>query len=208
MKNHNKHTNNLETLGAFKFLRPQNIFADAISLVIAGVFIAFQVHGQDGYLQIVGPPALRFEVNNTNELLLAARFPMPHPKPTPAVVANAVAKPTDSVVTTNFNLSVAPNSTNAMPFVLATTNQAAIFSVSGGTGDSVVGASAPAEELLPTTPQMIMQYLKPDPKDGNLNLTNRSATAIFVPTWMGFMPTLMQFPAENKTESRATYISQ
>jgi hypothetical protein len=188
---------NLETRGINKFLKAQDINAKAILLAIAGVFMVFQARGQSGYLEIVGPPAMRFEVENTNRFLLAAKFPMLQPKPDPMVVSNAV---TSNVSVTNEVMKILePEATSNIQAGHATglPNQATVFSVAGG-----------ADNSIDTTPQMIMPYLEPDLNGGQMNLTNHPATAVFVPTWMGFVPTLMQFPIENKTESRATYISQ
>gem|GEM_PF-3872814 len=192
---------------------------NAVFLALAGAFIVLQARGQGGYLEIVGPPAMRFEAKTTNEFLFAAKFPMRPPKPEPTVVSNAVAgeapasnavvKISEPETATKVEAGDVPASTNLISLDLADTNQcqSPVVSASADAGNSV-DTTATAGDLLTTTPQMIMQYLKPDPNGGTLNPTNRPATAVFVPAWTGFMPALMQFPAESKSESRATYISK
>jgi hypothetical protein len=192
-----------------KFLKPQNILSVAIFLAIVCMFTVFQVQGQNGYLEVVGPPPMRFEAKRTNEFLLAVRFPMPQAKQEPAAVSNAVVEiPTPTETNADVaKISTLTNATTSLALPVLATNQATVFSVSSG-GDNPVDTSASAGDLLTTTPQMIMQYLRPDSNTDALNQTNHQPTAVFVPTWMGFMPALMQYPVENKTESRATYISK
>jgi len=194
------------------FLKSQSLLSAATFLAVVGMFTAFQARGQYGYLVLVGPPPMRFVAKTTNEFLIATRFPLPppQPEPEPVAISNAVVEiPTPPE--TNADIAKIPAVTDAIPPVplaaLPATNQASVISVSSG-GNNPADTSASAGDLLTTTPQMIMQYLQPDSNNGSLNQTNHPATTVFVPTWMGFVPALMQYPVENKTESRATYISK
>ena len=195
-----------------QFLKTPGILSAAIFMVAVCAFNALPARGESGYLEVAGPPPLRFAARMTNEFLLATRFPLPQPKPEPVAVSNVV---TEIPASTETNAEVVKISvpTNAVPLISPVppaTNQVSEVSVStvSSEGNNSADTSAAAGDLLTTTPQMIMQYLKPDADIGNLNQTNRPATAVFMPTWMGFMPALLSYPVENKTESRATYISK
>jgi hypothetical protein len=199
-----------------QFLKTPGILSAAIFMVAVCAFNALPVHGESGYLEVAGPPPLRFAAKMTNEFLLANRFPLPQPKPEPkpeSVAVSNVVTEIPASTETNAEVVKIPASTNAIsliPPVPPATNQVSEISVSTASGgvNNSADTSAAAGDLLTTTPQMIMQYLKPDADIGNLNQTNRPATAVFMPTWMGFMPALLPYPVENKTESRATYISK
>ena len=183
----------MKTRGINNFLKSHNPIANAILLAIFSVFSLIQARGQNGYLEIVGPPAIRFETINTNEFLLAAKYPMsPPPKPEPTNAANAVAS--DALTTNEVMKMLEPETSSEAGNTSGPTNQSTVISVASGADDS-----------MDTTPEMIMPYLDPDPHGAQLNQTNHPATTVFVPTWMGFVPTLLQYPVEPKTESKATY---
>lgn len=168
------------------------MIANAILLAIFSVFSLIQAHGQSGYLEVVGPPAIRFETINTNEFLLAAKYPMSPPKPEPTNAANVVAS--DALTTNEVMKMLEPETSVEAGNTSGPTNQSTVISVASG-----------ADNSMNTTPEMIMPYLEPDPHGAQLNQTNHPATTVFVPTWMGFVPTLLQYPVEPKTESKATY---
>jgi hypothetical protein len=199
-----------------QFLKTPGILSAAIFMAAVCAFNALPARGESGYLEVAGPPPLRFAAQITNEFLLTTRFPLPQPKPEPqpesVAVSNTVAEIPASTETNAevVKVSASTNVLSLIPPVPPATNQVSEISVSTGSseGNNSADTSAAAGDLLTTTPQMIMQYLKPDADIGNLNRTNRPATAVFMPTWMGFMPALLSYPVENKTESRATYISK
>jgi hypothetical protein len=174
----------------------------AIAALFLGVLSASAIVA---YLPIVGPPPLRFELFTTNifnysqfKLDLESRCQM---KPAPQASTN--------------NLSTVSHAISSPP--PPATGAATAASAAGSPGNSeenVAGGenrltprenfnfpSSTASDLLTVTPQMIAQYLKPDPTA--TNALDRPGAVVFVPADLPFTP-----PApKSNPESQANYHS-
>jgi hypothetical protein len=159
--------------GIFKTGRPGKFFFGAVI-----VFFALQKMQGDPYLNLIGPPPLRFEVIATNNPVFEKELALPMPKDDNA--------PAD----------ISPTNTPSAPA------QSSSNGVSGAQSPKVFLSDAaknakrpvnPANNLLSTEPQMINQYLQPD-RNADANAYQPGDT-IFVPAELGFVPPM---PVENR----------
>ncbi|MES1180555.1 MAG: hypothetical protein ABUL66_01690, partial [Verrucomicrobiota bacterium] len=118
-------------------MKTQNILSAAIFTAMTCAFAAFPVRGQSAYLEVAGPPPLRFAAKMTNGFLLASRFPLRQSPPEPAAVSNVVMGIPASTETNAevVKISVPTNAIPPIPSVpltLPATNQPSVLSVSSG----------------------------------------------------------------------------
>jgi hypothetical protein len=174
----------------------------AIAALFFGVLPASAIVS---YLPIVGPPPLRFELFTTNifsysqfKLDLANRSPM---KPAPQASTNSPSTASHAIT------SPPPPAAGA-----ATVASAAV--AAGNSEENVAGGEnrltprenfnfppSTASDLLTVTPQMIAQYLKPDPI--GTNALDRPGAVVFVPADLPFTPPT----PKGNSESQANYHS-
>lgn len=156
---------------------------------------ALQVSGSDSYLELVGPPPLRFEITAPNNPAFMAALTLP-------------TMSEESIAATTV--------TNALPAekpeakkngeLLVAGNPAGIF---GGTvmppANNVTPAQNPASNLLGINPLMINQYFTPNRPGGGPSGPGpfQPGDSILVPAELGFVP-----PTPSQSQGGAVYISK
>ena len=154
------------------------------------------------YLPIVGPPPLRFELFTTNifsysqfKLDLANRSQI---KPAPQASTNNPSTVSQAIISQPPSPAIATSAPGT----------------SGNSEENVAGGEnrptprenfnfppSTASDLLTVTPQMIAQYLKPDP--AATNALDRPGAVVFVPADLPFTPPT----PKGNSESQANYHS-
>lgn len=179
----------------------------ALGALVALLCLLPTARAMVGYLPLLGPPPLRIWLATTNmfdyssfEAELAAK----------ALAALAKGSGTNPVAVpaTNPNLPAA-GETNELSVKKTATGKTDSTgttqeSVAGGQTESMRGGNfsfpaATASDLLTVTPQMIAQYLRPEPN--TTNSMDRPGAVVFIPADLPFVPP----PAKAGAESRATY---
>ncbi|HXA45333.1 MAG TPA: hypothetical protein VNZ25_07505 [Candidatus Angelobacter sp.] len=175
---------------------------DAICAIAALFLGTVSASAIAAYLPIVGPPPLRIELFTTNifnysqfKLDLANRHPI---KPAPQASTNNPSTASQAIT------SPPPPATTA----------ASASGTSGNSEENMAGGenrptprenfnfpSSTASDLLTVTPQMIAQYLKPDPTA--TNSLDRPGAVVFVPADLPFTPPT----PKGNSESQANYHS-
>jgi len=184
----------MKHLGKFsKVLR----FATILCVAVIGFFLAQKARGEKAYLQIVGPPALRFQAPATNYswftgklFELSAKVKNPSGK---TALTVPQANITNSVVVFH-PTSIAPakgNQVSGLPQIGANEENNSEMPVISP------DSSSAASDLLTVSPQMITEYLQPAPKqDEAMGQTN--SRVIFVPPEMQFMPPAPKVSGESR----------
>jgi hypothetical protein len=162
--------------------------------VAIGILAMQKVLGSEPYLQLVGPPPLRFEAITTPDPLFMEELKLPQPAtPTPPDAAPPLTTSTNA------------QSSSTQP--TGPTDVSAGKNPLGNFGDAAKNAENfpnPASDLLSITPQMITEYLKPNRNDGASDESGRyqPGQVVLVPAELGFVPPM---PGG---ESRAIYRNQ
>ena len=165
--------------------------------LVVGIVAARTAQGREPYLQLVGPPPLRFEIPVANTPVIIAELALP----TPPSESDADADATNSA-SAKKELSAPSAPEPLIPMPTANMNNR------GTVIDTAVGAPPapvdPASYMLNMIPQMINQYFTPMPGGGAVVGPNgyQSGDSVLVPAELGFVPP-MPLP-----QSRSVYKSQ
>ena len=174
-----------------------------VCAVVAAFSFAREAPAKFAYLPVVGVPPLRIEVVTTNEFnYLAFNETFSAARTNPATAPNT---DNSSATSPSIPKTIANNNPDnpAAANVLISTR-----SENGDDGEkdgrqpvNFAFPSSTASDLLTVTPQMIAQYLKPDPTA--TNALDRPGAVVFVPADLPFTP-----PApKSNPESQANYHS-
>jgi hypothetical protein len=174
----------------------------AICAIAALLFGTLPAPAIVAYLPIVGPPPLRFELVTTN-IFNYSLFKLD-------LANRSLIKPAPQASTNNPS-TVSHAMTSPPP---PATSVASTTGPSGNSEENIAGGenrSTPREnfnfppstasDLLTVTPQMIAQYLKPDPTA--TNALDRPGAVVFVPADLPFTPPT----PKGNSESQANYHS-
>jgi hypothetical protein len=179
----------------------------AFGALMAVLYPQTETRAVVGYLPTVGPPPLRIWLTSTN-IFDYSRFEL-------ALTAKAQAQLAADLATNQ--MGIATTKTNTAPVILPDFTKPEKI-----TGDQVYSAGmippppmeeqngpmpmgnfnfpgATASDMLPATPQMIAQYLRPEPY--GTNMMDRPGSVVFVPADMPFVPP----PVRPNSDSRASY---
>jgi hypothetical protein len=167
--------------------------------VLATQVLASDSLGNNGYLQSVGPPPMRFEAVATNDSWFLSKLALPKPKA--AVPSNNAAPATEPT-----NAAEVVRDANPERAVPAKTKQVPVVAVTKVKENST-NSTPSASDMLTITPQMINEYFKPAPAEAAGSPTNSlpPGATIFVPAELQFVPPTLSVPS---TGSRAIYQSQ
>jgi hypothetical protein len=182
-----------------------------ICLMLVEFFCVHALAASRAYLPTVGVPPLHFQVMTTNDFVFDPKLFPPQPKPSETVsnAVNTLAASTNSSNSIAVSQPDASSLTNVNP-VLAGAETATDERKDAVPRFKFDFSSAAASDLLTVTPQMMMQYLKPDSTE--TNQLDRPGAVVFVPAEMQFAPPNTKITAESRgimgNESRATYQTQ
>lgn len=150
----------------------------AFMLTGAGLFAADKVSSPETYLEVVGPPALRFQVITPNNAVFLSELTLPKAKAT-----TPPPMPTTPLASAGTETHIAGSSVNSPPAIP--------MPFMGSRRNDFGHSPRSASDLLNITPQMINDYFKPNQSsgsdDGGSNGFQRGQT-IFVPAELGFVP--------------------
>lgn len=156
--------------------------------VVLAILTLQKVQGGELYLAIVGPPPLRFEPAAINDPVFTQELQLPAPRDTKFAV---------SIIPTNVPASAAAET--ALNDVVKAESAPPVTSPAAISAEVPAG---PASNLLPTIPQMMMDYLKPNQSaDPGESSPYQPGDTIFAPAELNFLPPI-------PGQSRAIYQSR
>ncbi len=178
-----------------------------LGVLITALYLRPEARAVVGYLNKVGPPALRIWQTSTNvfdyssfELELAARAQAKSDVNSPTNQTGINATDTQTQHPSSENITTPEKTTPSENYSTGTSLDTSIGEPSGlKSAGNMNFPSTSASDLLTVTPQMIAQYLKPE--SNGTNTMDRPGTVVFVPADMPFMPP----PVKTDTDSRASY---
>lgn len=155
-------------------LKPRNLLW--LCIVTGGIILMPDARGGDAYLPRIGPAPLRIATAKRISAPKPVFFPVPEPAPE--------TKPSEPPI---------PVSTNSTEITKPIMEKAPPLEMNPAKTVEETNLTFPADNLLNTTPNMLIDYFKPLP-----GVTN-SGVSIVLPADVNFMPPIP------KESSRATY---